>query len=78
MVAAIATATAAATTARQRRDGNAMVTVVDSDGRCDSNVMATTAMEAVTATQRQCNGDATAMDGVTATAINGVMTMLRR
>ncbi len=42
-----------------RRDGNAMATVMDGNGWCDGNVMvtATTAMEGVTAMQRQHDGN---------------------
>ena len=58
VVAAIATATAAVTTATtgmQRRGGNATETVMDGNGQCDNNATATMAMEGTMATQWQWN-----------------------
>ena len=67
---ALATATAAATTAMtamQRRGGNATEMVMDGNGWCNNNATAMTAMEGVTAMQRQWNVTMTTMDGVMAT-----------
>ncbi len=75
MVVAIATAKAVATMATQRQDGNAMATVMDGDGRCDGNAIATTAMEGVTATLQQRDGDGRRNS---TTAINGSTALRRR
>ena len=57
LVAVIATATAAATTTTQRHDGKVTVTVMDGNGWCNGNTMATMAMEGVMATQWQHAGN---------------------
>ena len=72
-MAAIGISTAVVTMAAQWHDSNSMATVMNSDGWCDGNAAAMPAMEGATATQRQRNGNAAAMEGATAMAINGAM-----
>ena len=57
VVAAIATAMAAVATVMQRCGDNATAMVMDSDGWCNGNAMATMVMEGKKAMQRRRNGN---------------------